>query len=529
MKPTVSLRLQQTKAATHPIQVSIGFGIKHEDKYLQLYKSTGVSIPKNHWDNLKNLPIDSVLRATMLDLINYISGRLTDFYEWPDKRIVEYFNKKGFHDIVIDGIDISIHKQPTKFQRETDELINKESPRGFFYQQLKEKIINHNFQLVDSQNRKINLDRFFVLHDAPLEYILEPGFKNVTQSEPISEPELKEDNSPLFADYILEVAKAKMQLPSKGRLDDDQPYVNLSKKFRIWNSKITVNQYNDNVSKEFLNWLRPQMNTMNNYGKYISRLKAVLYWAIDEDKCIVPTAVRPSSKTYSAEKEEVRQPYLTEAQLESMMMVKFGENWTEKQLEYVRDIFMIGAYTGGLRFGDWNQAFRVQSKQHKGHTVHFIESRSTKVHERKQIPLHDIAYQLLEKYNFQFKEIELDDYNQLLRDVMPRVAAIDNSFNQDFISYRMNMQSGKSEIYKEQQKGWSEPRVPKLFETISSHVARRSFCTNFYYHRKIQAEICMLFSGHAKLDDFLAYVQATVETKGDDFIEQVILADRQKK
>ena len=154
------------------------------------------------------------------------------------------------------------------------------------------------------------------------------------------------------------------------------------------------------------------------------------------------------------------------------MKVKFGDIWTEKQLEYARDLFIVGAYTGGLRFGDWNQAFHEQSKQHKGHTIHFIESRSTKAHERKQIPLHDIAYQLLEKYDFKLKEIDLDDYNLLQRDVMPRVAAIDNSFNQDFISYRIYMQTGKSELYKEQQKGWTEPWVPKLFESISSHVAR---------------------------------------------------------
>jgi hypothetical protein len=528
MKPTVSLRLQQTKASTHPIQVSIGFGIKHQGKYLQMYKSTGISLPRNHWDDIKNLPIDSVLKATLLDLINYIGERLTEFYEWSDDQIVEFYNNKGFHVIIEDGINISIHSQPTKFQREIDEAINTESDRGFFYQQLKDKILRYNFRLVDSLDRKINLDRFFVLHDAPLEYILEPTLTIASNSEPIAGLESTPDNSPLFADYILEVAKSKMQLPGKGRLADDQPYVNLSKKFRIWNSEITINQYNDNISKAFLNWLRPQMNTLNNFAKYVSRLKSVLYWAIDEDKCILPTAVRPSSKIYSAEKEEVRQPYLTELQLESMMKVEFGDNRIEKQLEYVRDLFIVGAYTGGLRFGDWNQAFRVQSKQHKGHTVHFIEARSTKVHERKQIPLHDIAYQLLEKYNFQFIEIELDDYNQLLRDVMPKVAAIDNSFNQDFIAYRMNMQTGKSELYKEQQKGWAEPRVPKLFETVSSHVARRSFCTNYYYHHKIQAEICMLFSGHAKLDDFLGYVQATVETKGDDFIDQVILADRKK-
>ncbi len=528
MKATVSLRLQHTKAATHPIQVCIGFGIKHEGKYIQLYKSTGISIPKNHWDDEKNLPIDSVLRANMLDLISYINERLTDFYNWTDIQIVEFYDNKGFHSIIEDGIDISLHKQPTKFQRNVDEVINKESDRGLYYGLLKEKIIRHNFRLVDSLNRNINLDRFFVLHDAPIEYILEPTLTDPTHNEQVPDQEIPQDNSPLFANYIIEVAKAKMQLPGKGRLSDDQPYVNLSKKFSKWNSLLTINQYNDKISILFLNWLRPQMKTMNNYAKYVSRLKAVLYWAIDEDKCISPNSVRPSSNIYSAEREEVRQPYLTEAQLESMMKLVFAENRIEKQLEYVRDLFIIGSYTGGLRFGDWNQAFRVQSKQHKGHTVHFIESRSTKVGERKQIPLHDKAYQLLKKYDFQFQEIELDVYNELLRQVAGRLPDIDSSFSQEFITYRTNMQSGKPDIYKEQQKGWPEPRIPKLFEMISSHVARRSFATNFYYHRKLQAEICMLFTGHAKLDDFLAYVQATIETKGDDFIDQVILADRKK-
>ena len=71
--------------------------------------------------------------------------------------------------------------------------------------------------------------------------------------------------------------------------------------------------------------------------------------------------------------------------------------------------------------------------------------------------------------------------------------------------------------------------MPKFHEMIASHTARRSFATHMYYHRKIQAEIVMQMTGHAKLDDFLLYVQASSRTKFDDFVNQVILSDRLKQ
>ena len=46
--------------------------------------------------------------------------------------------------------------------------------------------------------------------------------------------------------------------------------------------------------------------------------------------------------------------------------------------------------------------------------------------------------------------------------------------------------------------------------------------------RKIQAEILMQMTGHVKLDDFLLYVQASNRTKFDDFVNKVVLTDRNK-
>ncbi len=302
----------------------------------------------------------------------------------------------------------------------------------------------------------------------------------------------------------------------------------MSNKFAEWNNTVTINQYNDEIAVLFLNWLKNELNTINNYSKYVAKLKSVVYWAIDEDRLISPLKVRPSSKVYSSEKEEVHHPYLTEEKLSSLAKLEFSPE--ESELEYVRDLFIIGSYCGGLRFGDWRQAFHVQQQvREDGQVVYFVESMSKKVGERKQIPLHDIAYQLLKKYDFRFQEIADDDFNLKIKDVCARAGKIDESFNQEFVSYKKDLQTGEPVMVKIQRKGWVGARVPKFHEMIASHTARRSFATNMYYHRKIQAEIVMQMTGHAKLDDFLLYVQASSRTKFDDFVNQVILSDRLKQ
>lgn len=533
-KFAIRFRLKSTSNKVHPIEVVVGLGIKDsQGRYVYIYKSIGKSISEKVWDKNRGLPTDSKLAVKLYELEDAIQSRLDIYSELNDSIKNEAHTCGAITRDIEEEIDWVIHARAPKRYEEINNEHYEKFPEGFAIKRAIKKIRDAEFKLVDKNNNEINLEKFLALMQYPDEqYFVKKGeaaarAERVEQTAGRIESKSADDTSDLFSEYIMKVARKKMALPGKGKLKDDTHYKNLSDKFSEWNNTITVNQYNDEIAILFLNWLKYELNTINNYAKYVAKLKSVVYWAIDEDRVISPLKVRPSSKVYSTDKEEVHHPYLTEEQLSSLAKLEFTEEETD--MEYVRDLFIIGSYCGGLRFGDWRQAFHVQQQiREDGQIVNFVESMSKKVGERKQIPLHDIAFQLLKKYDFKFQEIDEDVFNIQIKDVCERAGKIDDSFNQEFVSYKKDLLTGEPKMVKIQRKGWAEARVPKFYDMIASHTARRSFATNMYYHRKIQPEIVMQMTGHAKLDDFLLYVQASNRTKFDDFVNQVILSDREK-
>ena len=533
-KFAIRFRLKSTANKVHPIEVIVGLGtMDSEGRYLYVYKSIGKSISEKEWDKNKGLPSDSKLAVKLYQLEDAIQSRLDIYHDLNDSYKNEAYTSGAIARDIEEEIDWVIHSKAPKHTEEINKEHYEKLPEGFAIKRAIKKIRDSEFKLVDKNNNEINLEKFLALMKYPSEQYFVNKEEAVERAERIEQTagwidsKSSDDTSDLFSEYIMKVARKKMALPGKGKLKDSTHYSNLSKKFAEWNNTITLNQFNDDIAVLFLNWLKTELNTLNNYAKYVAKLKSVVYFAIDEDRVISPIKVRPSSKVYSSEKEEVHHPYLTEEQLSSLAKLEFSSE--ESEMEYVRDLFIIGSYCGGLRFGDWRQAFHVQQQiREDGQIVHFVESMSKKVGERKQIPLHDIAYQLLKKYDFKFQEIDDDDFNLKIKDVCARAGQINDSFNQEFVSYKKDLLTGEPIMVKIKRKAWAEARVPKFHEMIASHTARRSFATNMYYHRKIQAEIVMQMTGHAKLDDFLLYVQASNRTKFDDFVNQVVLLDRNK-
>lgn len=530
----IRFRLRSTSNSIHPIEAIVGLGIKDsQGRYVYVYKSIGMSISDKEWDKNRNFPTDSKLAIKLYQLEDAIQSRLTIYKEINNEHRKEAYETGVITKDIEEEIDWVIHARAPKRNEEINKEHYETLPEGFAIKRAIKKIRDADFKLVDKNNNEIDLKKFLSLLNYPTEqyFVDEIGAnaraQRIDETSKHIENKSPDDTSELFSDYILKVAAKKMALPGKGKLKDPTHYENLSKKFAEWNNTITLNQYNDDVAVLFLNWLKTELKSLNNFAKYVAKLKSVVYWAIDEDRVISPLKVRPSSKVYSSEKEEVHHPYLTEEQLSSLARLEFTPE--QKELEYVRDLFIIGSYCGGFRFGDWRQAFHVQQqKREDGHVVNFIESMSQKVGERKQIPIHDIAYELLKKYDFKFQEIDDDEFNLKIKDVCAMASIFDDSFNKEFISYKKDLITGEPQIVKIHRRGWPEARVPKFHEMIASHTARRSFATNMYYHRKIQPEIVMQMTGHAKLDDFMLYVQASSRTKFDDFVNQVVLPDRQK-
>lgn len=510
----VSFRLQKTKAKTHPIQVLLNLQTKDvEGKYIRLIQQTGITLKENEWNSTKGRPIDTNLNSTLVNLEIEILKNVETYRGYKSDIIQKFHTEGEFKQILLDAVNKKIHGKPTSW----DLLAKDIGPNGFYA--VKDRIEKEKYRLVDVYGNEIDIDKFF-------DYWYAFNGEELLKRRPVFSDthttEIVDPNPISFYSYILQVAEKKIK---RGDLKDDDGYKSLSKKFQEFDSSITIKKYNDNYSIEFLAWLRERLNTVNNYGKYIKNLKAVIFYALDEDRYTIDC--RPRSSIYAGAKEEIIHPYLNEEQLGALAKLQFKKD--EKNFEYCRDLALIASFSGGVRYGNWRQMFFVQKTKVDGEVVNFIESMSTKQGERKQIPLMDNIFTLISKYEFDFKELNDDEFNTNIKIICERAGEIDSSFIDKYLYYRKNLQTGKPEPVKKFIKAENKTRIPRLCDLVSSHTMRRSFATNFYYHRKMHAEIVMQFTGHSKLEDFLLYCKATHRRKFDDFAKQVVLKDRSEK
>ncbi|MBK7887727.1 MAG: hypothetical protein IPJ86_10670 [Bacteroidetes bacterium] len=282
----------------------------------------------------------------------------------------------------------------------------------------------------------------------------------------------------------------------------------LSAQFKLWNEKITIGDMTDDIAAEFFYWLMDTYDfSANYYANFKKWMKAVLRWAKIEDKLQLP-GVETESLVYQQNKEKVSFPYLTEEMLQLLINMQFDAS--EKHLEYTRDLFYLASYTGGLTFGDLSQAFHVQNRNVDGYRINYISITRNKTGIKAEIPLMDFVYEILKKYNFKFKAITNQHYNRNIQSVCELAG-----FKDDFIQTRLNIKT------KDQ-----KPVATPFYQLIGSHTARRNFCTNFYYHRKMDAHLIMQFSQHTKLESFLNYVKASANVKFDEFAKRVVINER---
>lgn len=517
----VSFRLQKTKAQTHPIQVLLNLQTKDTDgQYIRIIQQTGITIKDNEWNAAKGRPVDSKLNQLLVNLEAEILAQIEVARRWSNE-VIRQQNKEGiFKLILLESVNKKLHGKPTSW----DILAKDISPQSTNFHHVKDRIIQENLRLVNNYGAEIDLNKFFEYWGAfKGSELLKKG---VEVQQTVSSGEVKiEDNDPNpipFYQYIIQVAEKKIK---RGDLKEADGYKALSKQFMEFDSRITIRLFNDNYAIEFLAWLRERLNTVNNYGKYIKNLKAVVNYALDEDRYKIDC--RPRSSIYAGSKEEIIHPYLNEEQLDALAKLEFDED--EKDLEYCRDLALIASYSGGVRYGNWKQMFLAQKTKVEGQTVYFIESMSSKQGERKQIPLMDNIYQLLAKYEFRFRELRDDEFNINIKKICERAGMFDSSLTDDYLFYRKNLKTGQPEPVKKFFKAENRSRIPRLCDLVSSHTMRRSFATIFYYHRKIHAEIVMQFTGHTKLEDFLLYCKATDRLKFDDFTKKVVLKERNQR
>jgi len=236
---------------------------------------------------------------------------------------------------------------------------------------------------------------------------------------------------------------------------------------------------------KFTNYLYSRGYSTNYVGRNIKNLKTVMGYAYD-DKHHSNDIFR--SKRFKVLSENVYNVYLGEEELIRM----HEKDLSDKADIYtrVKDLFLIGCFVGS-RFSNWVNMGEAQL------TPDSIIYESVKHRERIEFPLHWIVQEIREKYNGDFpKPITNQVFNRYIKKVAEAV-----EINEEVL--QVKTVGGKRVSVKQ----------PK-HQMISTHTARRSLATNLYL-AGVPIKIAMAATGHAKVEQYLAYVKTSLQEESE--------------
>jgi integrase len=216
----------------------------------------------------------------------------------------------------------------------------------------------------------------------------------------------------------------------------------------------------------------------NTIAKDITLLKLFMGEAVDLG---CTTNLQFKHKKFTIEGKETDAVYLKEPEIMALYNHDFSGH---KKLEAVRDLFVVGCFTG-LRYSDYSN-IRVENIIETDGEV-FIKMITQKTGELVIIPTNPIIREIFAKYEA--------NENRLPR-------ALSNQKFNDYVKEACE----KAEL-KETGRLASNPKLA-LHKCISSHTARRSFATNLYLEGFPTYEL-MKITGHRTEKAFLKYIKVS--------------------
>lgn len=227
----------------------------------------------------------------------------------------------------------------------------------------------------------------------------------------------------------------------------------------------------------------------NTVGKHIKTLKTFMNEATDRG---YNTNLEFKKRKFKTVREESDSIYLTLEELEKFENLDLSAS---PRLEKVRDLFLIGCYTG-LRFSDFTQIKPENIITDKS----IIQVRTQKTGERVSIPLHKTVKKILAKYD-----------NMLPKAYTNQVM---NRYLKDVASLAGLKETVETTITRA---GKVEKTPSKKFDLVSTHTARRSFATNLYL-ADVPSISIMKITGHRSERSFLQYIRVTQEQNADKLV-----------
>ena len=239
----------------------------------------------------------------------------------------------------------------------------------------------------------------------------------------------------------------------------------------------------------FVGYLTEEDYSQNTIGKHIKILKTFLNEATERG---INKTVDFKKRKFKRLTEDTDKIYLNVKELEAIYKLNLSK---DKQLESVRDLFIIGCYTG-LRFSDFSEL-----KPENIIDGNKIKIRANKTNDMVIIPLHQYVREIIKKYN---NSIPFALSNPKMNLNLKHIGTLAKITDQVEISIT---KGGK--LVKD--------TVPKQ-SLICTHTARRSFATNLYL-AGIPSITIMKITGHQTEKSFLRYIRISQEENANKLLD----------
>ncbi len=223
--------------------------------------------------------------------------------------------------------------------------------------------------------------------------------------------------------------------------------------------------------KKFVNYL-DEIHKTNTVGRYIKNLKTVMQAAFDDS---VHTNLNFKKKGFKVVSELVNTIYLNEQEIDMLLNFTLATRGHQKAV----DIWLICALTL-QRISDYKSVTDLDNLIETRNGTRVIKFNQQKTGASVTIPFVDARLiSIFEKYDYQLPTLSESRLNKYIKEVC-RAAGIGDKSVQ-----------------------------------VSSHTARRSGCTNWYW-ANIPIKKIMKVSGHKTESEFRKYIRLTDEENAED-------------
>lgn len=253
----------------------------------------------------------------------------------------------------------------------------------------------------------------------------------------------------------------------------------------VYTKQINFDTIDLDFYDKWIDFLSSKFDLCNNsIGRYTKTLKVFLNEATERG---LNTNLIFKNKRFKVLNEQTHSIYLNEVELLELYNLDLSNN---KKLERVRDLFIVGCWTG-LRFSDLVNILPENIKNDK------IQIKTKKTGEVVVLPIHWMVKSIMERYKAFPNSLPPAISNVKMNKYLKDAAKLVDSLHE---MVQTNITKGGKLVTTNQLK----------YELVTVHTARRSFATNLYKDG-ISSLTIMKLTAHKSEKVFLHYLKATAE------------------